>query len=182
MDAVAVRGKERGEMTKEEAHEVLCAANLKVHELTIARDKKQDAFLRYERTRIAMAIEIEFGASLRAALEARRIARDAHDSAIEADALSGKGSKYPVGTQMEEWGTRSMGYRRTPPPAVRTGVRGIIEAITRESVHPANSAAYSRAHVGSFVIRLLKKNGTPSQRYVKPYSNGDFHGWKVEAK
>jgi len=56
------------------------------------------------------------------------------------------------------------------------------ELIKQDSEHPAN-ISHSRASIGSVVIRLLKKDGTRSAKYVTPQFSwgGDgkqaFYNW-----
>ena len=73
----------------------------------------------------------------------------------------GDGGAYPVGTKLYEWGP----VRKFSRDIGATGKVGIFECITKDSVHAGNVAGYSRASIGDFVVRELKKDGTPSSRY-----------------
>ena len=87
----------------------------------------------------------------------------------EASALSGEGGLYPVGTKMVWWipawdrweRSDSKNYGVYKP----SNKLGVYEAVTRETVHPINTASYSRTDIGSFVVRLLNKDGSLSKRY-----------------
>jgi len=74
---------------------------------------------------------------------------------------------FPVGTVMVLWKCRYEGYgeKRT----VRyfpTEERGVVEVVTSKTVHPENMRSYSQAFIGSAIIRLLRKSGTPGKTYV----------------
>jgi len=93
-------------------------------------------------------------------------AQDAYDTECERVALTGDGALYPLGTRLtkdthphhEKWKNKI--------------VFGVVEAITRTSVIPDSLAVYSRPAIGSFVVRLLKVDGTPAKNFET-----SFHGW-----
>lgn len=131
----------------------------------------------YDRERAAKAtIEAEaapiFAERINAAQKALAAATQAYEDTKIAEAQAGVDAKYPIGTKMAKWRRKyRYSYGSDNPWTEQTGDFGIVEVITRESQHPANFADYSRASLGSIVIRKLKKDGTPSAQYVK------FHDW-----
>jgi hypothetical protein len=94
------------------------------------------------------------------------IANEASEAVLlarESEALAGIGAKYPLGTVMHEWRQKWSSWARTAPPFVATGKTGVYEAVTRESSFPDGC---STPDVGSFVIRVTKKDGTPGLKCV----------------
>jgi len=84
-------------------------------------------------------------------------------------ALAGSNAPYPVGTRMKK--LISGKYRWSE----KKTVFGVLEAVTRETVIPDNLASYSRPTIGSYVIRILKADGTPSKKIEQ-----SWYGWVSE--
>lgn len=153
---------------------------LTAYEARKARQKVQEV-IRAEKAERYAAIAAEIDAAYKSELEAaQKCECEAEDAVLterEKTAQSGIGAKWPVGTKLVEW---AHPYRRyggpSREPRARTGRVGVVEAITRQSEHPSNLADYSRAIVGSFVIRLQKKDGSPSKQYIpiRSYLGGWF--------
>lgn len=77
----------------------------------------------------------------------------------------------PVGSRFCEWSYGRSYYGKT-------GVVGVLEVFTHESKHP-NNRRFGLASPGDFVIRHLKKDGTPSLNYTR-WSVDCPHGWFPE--
>jgi hypothetical protein len=108
-----------------------------------------------------------FDAKIEAALTVKLEADKRLAEAREAEALTGEGAPYPLGTILYEW-VREYRYHDNSPMRL-SGRRGILEAVTRESLFPVNMRSYSLPSVGSFIIRLLKKDGTTGKQFENPY-------------
>jgi hypothetical protein len=111
------------------------------------------------------------------ALRTRAVAaRSELNAALEELAVSGTNAPMPIGTRLVQWDYR--GWNRVYN---KTGVIGVVEAVTRNTVHPDNKAAYQLAGIGSFIIRHLKKDGSPSKKYDRwgrgSHSNMDQLPW-----
>ncbi len=130
-----------------------------------------------ERQRV---IECEFSAALDSAKAALYQARAQWQEFRDAEALAEAKPPYPVGTKLAQW-ERCSEWNSTETKKVRaSGVTGVLEIITRDSEHPANLSKYSRASVGSCVVRLLKKNGETGSKYIVPggWHGGDWAMWR----
>lgn len=68
------------------------------------------------------------------------------------------GHPYPLGTVMCEWEYESKWSRKM----AKTGKEGIFEIVTNETQFPKNIEY--RKEIGSYIVRILKKDGTPSLR------------------
>lgn len=88
----------------------------------------------------------------KAALDAARIA--------EANADTGW---YPVGTPVVEW--RPPRHYEATRAYSKLG-RGVVEVWGEKSLHPANMAEFRLPRPGAVVVRQLKRDGTPSTRWV----------------
>jgi len=92
------------------------------------------------------------------------------ESALTAEkeriALEGANSLYPLGTKVTRMKRVGRSYLSKEEP-----IYGVVEAVTRETVIPENLASYSRPSVGSFIVRLLKGDGTPSKKFENLYDH-----------
>jgi hypothetical protein len=164
-------------------------ANPNVAALTEARDaaqrrlwgidRERAAFLRERQDAFLVALTAEtaglFDDRLAVARAELAAAEALADEAIEKAALAEE-REVPAGTLMEEWKTPRHTYGRGPKEL--TGRKGVLEIITRESVHPGNIREWSQAKVGQLVVRILKKNGEPGTSYVSDVW-GMRNCWKV---
>ena len=125
------------------------------------RDEYARERLRIEEERITEEMEALYGDAIREAERAASDAAKALTEVAELVALTGDGCSVPLGSRLVRW---ERAYAGGPKKPTKTG---IVEAITRNSLHPAKSSGYSRANVGEFVIRILKQDGTPGAKYVK---------------
>ena len=140
-----------------------------------ARSIAQDARSNFtskltEEFRAHLARELEAGGynkRVRAATIAENEAQQAVEVERERVALSETVHPYPLGTRMVEWDYPRRLYRApTVQDRILTGRVGVLEVITAKSEHPANKT-YNLAARGELVIRILKKDGTPSKTYER---------------
>lgn len=145
----------------EELRKKLVSANRALDDIRAGRD-------RVKRTLLA-AVEDElrdrFGEPLQiAAAAASRAAElfQAEEDRVALEGAQAKEYRIPVGTVLHEYTTRRFDKKR-----LWTGRRGVLEIVTPDSLHAQNAASYSRAKVGDLVVRILRKDGSPSLSYVR---------------
>lgn len=148
----------------EELRRVMDATSSVVRKLTDERDRQKRDRLAVEEKRIVANLEAEYGASFSEAATVARDANLAYYAALEEHAKSGAGCSVPPGTKMIEWGQTQQRWAAATGPRKPTGLTGVVEVVTRAALHGAR-ASYSHAEVGEFIIRHLKKDGTPGTRY-----------------
>jgi hypothetical protein len=151
---------------KEAAHRAL------VRKRRDERDERVRAFGKDLDAELAARYDADL---LRLAVETQK-ARESFEAACEA-AASDKPWTHPPGTRMVEWECASRFYSE-PNARKLTGRVGVTEIITANSEH-GKIADYRMAKRGDMVIRILKKDGTPSKVYVGP-SNGMLYNWVPE--
>lgn len=143
----------------------------------IAADTKRDTFVSERRSHYEQIIQQEaadYSVERNLALAALHLANTAAADEKDRIARTGANAPLPVGTVMIEW-KPPLGFAgRTWS---KTGRRGLIEMVTKDSKHAENLSRYSRAGLGTCVIRILKKDGTPSIQYTE-YLHG--HRWTQE--
>ena len=98
-----------------------------------------------------------------AANEAERLMLEQKEKA----ALNGTHAPFPLGTKLKR-------IKRDGHYNEKT-VFGVVEAVTRETVLP-DSVAYSRhswrkPSIGSFIVRILKNDGSPSKNFENVYES-----------
>ena len=135
-----------------------------VRKLTDERDRQKRDRLAVEERRIVADLEAEYGARLSEAATVARDANLAYYAALEEHAKTGAGCSVPLGTKMIEWGQTQQRWEAATGPRKPTGLTGIVEVVTRTTLHGARSS-YSQAKVGEFIVRYLKKDGTAGTRY-----------------
>lgn len=129
-------------------------------------EQERDALKRARTSAFEASLRAELDILYRTSLDTAKAeladARSERLAMTEARALASTSHEIPPGTLMEEWRVPGRyGYGGVPSA---TGRRGIVEIITRASVHPASK--YFKAAVGRLVIRLLRRDGTPGKDYV----------------
>ena len=155
-----------------------------LQDISRERNTRLDEMISAARRIIDADIAALYGDRLDAAQEAYTIAYRAHLAALEAHALTGAGCPVPLGTKLVKWEIpKSRSWMRGI--SMKVVAHGVVEAITGQSVHPSNMAEYSRAKIGAFVVRHLKKDGTPSARYDKLHWSREndytvLYGWHPE--
>ncbi len=112
-------------------------------------------------------VGLKYDADIISLQEKKATAHMALADAKTALALSGEGSEYPIGTILVEWHRRKYTSWSYGNNYILSGKKGIVQPVTKDFVHPANLSSYSRASTGTFVIRILKKDGTPGLQYEK---------------
>lgn len=137
-------------------------------------DNKRDKLLDDFREKVDADLEAEYGARLAALRQAELDA----ERAVEDERIANAKPPHPVGTVMIGWSNKSGSWARESD--WQPVAKGIIEIVTRETVHPANTE-YSRASLGDVVVRLLKKDGTPSAKY-QTLGGWRSHRWLPEGK
>lgn len=155
--------------------EALVAARDAAQRRLWAIDNERAAFLRERRAAFQAALAAEeatlFGDRLAVAEAELTAAKALSEEAIEKAALAEE-REIPAGTLMEEWKIPRHTYGRGP--AVLTGRKGILEIITRDSVHPGNISGWSRPAVGQIVVRIIRKDGSPGMSYVHGYETKNW--------
>lgn len=130
-------------------------------------------------TRLARELEAGgYNERVLAARIAEHEARKTLEAEKERIALSETVHPYPLGTRMVEWKYWTHHYHNRPENRALTGRVGILEVITSTSEHPANKT-YGLANRGDLVIRILKKDGTPSKMYEQVRRHCAYH-WVPE--
>lgn len=91
-----------------------------------------------------------------------------HQEELEriAKASTGTLGGAPVGGRVVEWKSK---YRFSTE-YVPSGVTGIVEICTHDSKFGYNVSSYSQPGIGKLFVRLLKKDGTPSLKFVGGYT------------
>lgn len=154
------------------------------HALNLADNKRESHINKcVEEARLKAtreAIEL-FQEDIREKREAVKELQALHDDLASQLAQSAHDAPYPLGTRMIETKTPSFSIRGKSVP---TGRVGIVEPVTKDTIHPDNLGSYTRADIGSYIVRILKKDGTPSKNYVrftKNYANKwDIWDWIKE--
>lgn len=162
-------------MTKEKIHEAARSAYYKFERRREARKTELWEQVNQLKLKIEAQLAEEFGKEGRQLTELVNKSRtDMEAERIEA---SSKGNDhYKVGQTLWRWE-----HRNWPVNEWRdTGKRGIVEVFTRDSVMPLGTSQYSKPSIGAIVLRLLKKDGTPSSRIETTTWGGTFHGWLPE--
>lgn len=125
-------------------------------------------------------LDAEFGEKLEAAEQAVFAAQKALDDANIAEHSKAGYMGLPVGTRLVQW-------KKTGPPWygpnwLQTGTVGVLEVFEHGSAKPRSKA--SAPSIGSFIVRHLKKDGSPSRKFNKakgPPINGFYDGpWLPE--
>lgn len=122
---------------------------------------------------IKREVNAKYADRIKAAAEAETAANKAIEAERERLALAAP--QYPIGTRFELWKNPNRWLSGSAKPS---GEFGIFEIITSASKHPANAASYSRASIGTPVIRPLKKDGTPGLKYEQFHEHSS---WKPVA-
>ncbi len=148
--------------------------------LESARAKARRDALSEFTTALEARLEREYGEQIRQAREEENRISAAMLQEKEEAAL-GKRYPYPLGSMLVEWAFPPRLYRAgTPRDRKLTGRKGVLEVITLESGHPANISSWRMAKRGDLVVRILKKDGTKSLKYVRCRDRYDRDKWVPE--
>ena len=101
-------------------------------------------------------------------------AKAAWDAALEAKSAAGAGAPVPIGTKLFQWAEPNS-YRRSVPKKL-TGLVGVVEVWTRTSQSPDGTRNYSLPNPGDFIIRILKKDGTPGKKFIRYHEHSKSWG------
>lgn len=144
------------------------------------RDTKRYLILSAVTRIIDRELDNIYGKNIKALSDSYYEAMEVHKIAMERAALSGVGAPAPLGTIYCEClsSSRFVDGKRVWVHYL-TGKRAVLQAITQGSRHPDNFASYSRASVGEYVLRTLKKSGEVGLFYQR-ILGGIPRDWKIE--
>lgn len=145
-------------------------------ELKEKRDEEKRKRLSLASEAINSDLANVYGEKLSALYDAQLAAEQAERDALTTRALSGEGAPFPLGTKMAEW---SRGYSHSHALKL-TGKVGVIEAVTEQSEFPENMGSWRRPAIGSFVIRMVKKDGSKSLKTVSAGGSDFRYYWRPE--
>ncbi len=117
--------------------------------------RKREEWVEERRLVIEQQADILFGDVIDASRLALRDAEKAVEAEADAKARVATDGKYPAGTKLYEWSRSQWGG-----PRQKTGRVGIYECVTLDSKFPASME--HRPHIGQWIVRVMKKDGTPS--------------------
>lgn len=135
--------------------------------LAVEREREDERSQKFRA--IDEELRAKYGERLSALRSAEADARAALRTEEDAKARAATGTTYPVGTVLLHW-------KRHPyakPSYAHDGQRGVLEIVTTDSCFPGNVS--HRPSIGKEIVRLLKKDGTPSLRYDTWFSD-----WRPE--
>lgn len=118
---------------------------------------------------INMELERIYGPTTRYLSAELSGAQERLTKAQDAAAQAGEGAPAPLGTVYYFWDTvREYDSVKRVSVYVRriTDKRAVLESIRPDSQHAENADWRNHAKVGQYVLRLRKKDGTPSKKYV----------------
>lgn len=156
-----------------------------IEELEAERDRARMGVMRLETAHSAdlRRLTAEFERKLRDELDAKykkplaelKAAEATAQAALDAALVAVAGAReLPKGT-LYEW------RRKESRPWARdyalrpTGRRGVLEVVTRGSAFPSNQGSWRRPAVGTVIVRLLKKDGSPSLMWETWHENPVSH-------
>jgi hypothetical protein len=163
--------------TLEELQQAYNDASWKHIALVSAKSDEENALIAAVRKEMSDKHDAGIGAAAKVLMEARK-ALQAEEDRITLEEAKGR-APYPVGTKVYEWelqgdwNNNRHGYSRE---AHLTGRVGRVELVTRDVVI-LDTMTWSRPSVGTYIIRLLKKDGTPSKRFER---RPDWTRWLPE--
>lgn len=123
--------------------------------------------------RIEEELNLIYCDKIKAAREAYKAAQAAVTAEQDRLARAPENPPHPIGTKMVQWKRPKSWHMQLQ----KTGKLGVFECINKDSKHPSNLRYYSRARIGSFVVRILKKDGGPGLMYDMYRS---YCGWYPE--
>lgn len=123
------------------------------HELAI------DNALRIAKRNIRQFYDSIYGAELLRTTTEQQVAEKALVEEIERLAVKGNDAPWPIGTKLMRIvnkGRYSWSEKKTE--------YGILEAVTRNTVLPDNLGYWNKPSIGSYIVRMLKTDGTLSKK------------------
>lgn len=164
--------------TLKELQDAFNRAHLSRERLKKAREHEEYIRLEAFKTELRNELEAKYGADQKRAWEDYYSAEKALDNEKDRLARLGKGGKYPVGTKLVR---KKPTYKWSSTLVDRFGV---YECVTTDSQFPVPRSGRryrdDRPELGSYVVRLLKKDGSPSLNFYKCNLDGSLpYGWAV---
>lgn len=150
-------------------------ADFAEREILRNRRAEECEYMRVARETITKELEEKYGNELRELAAKRQAVQAAYDAAIVADTIANL--MYPVGTKLIGWMKPNIRYRQRDAKYAQVAA-GILEIVGPDTKF-AENLEY-RPGVGKVIVRLLKKDGTPSVKYDS-YRNGK-HKWLPEGE
>jgi hypothetical protein len=185
VSAVLVCRKEKVAMAQDQIDELqnaVYAASEARRKLESDRSSERyKAINEFERKLDADVLGPKYDEPLRLARQTENEARRALTAEKDRVALASVGeAPFPLGTRFIEW--KKIGHGRYQ--SLGKATVAVLEVFTSASVAPSNQS-YGKANIGDYVLRVLKKDGTPSARYIKPSrdwntNNVNFRPWFPE--
>jgi len=154
-------------------------ANKSYHDLVLKHRMEVDDAANEARRLAREAADLKYNSAIQKALNDLSDAKAAVLDAKTALALTGDGAPAPIGTVLYEWRRKKYSSYTYAKGTSLSGRVGVVTPVTKDFVHPANIGSYSQAKVGSFVLRLLKKDGTPGLQYI-PLTSYILSDWLPE--
>lgn len=145
------------------------------------REDRRRALEQEARVRIAAQIDEEFPEWRQANDQATEAQRAFYDARIEDARARLSAMNYGRGV-LVEWETKKgQWFSERKNWHYESGRRGTIEVVDRNTQFPDNMADYRRPALGDMIIRLLKKDGTPSKQVIN-LMNGIPNWWLPEGE
>lgn len=153
-------------------------ATVAYENLKRVHDEKAYDLKREAERKIDAELQAEFGEQLTALYRAMLDAKDQLRDGKDRIARIGEGGFAKPGERFVEWN------RRWPSsPLTKTGRVGIVECVTKDSRFSERLSNWRAPSIGSFIIRFLKKDGTPSANFIAGTTGsktGAPWGWHPE--
>jgi hypothetical protein len=152
----------------EELQEAAWAAARKRRDLESQRDgERRKAIQEFELKLDKEVIEPKFGEKIRQARTKEREAELALKVEQDRVALASVSkAPWPIGTRFVEW-ERSFSRGPFQKRKKKHEEVAVLEVFTSQSAKPSNFSDYKKPLIGAYVLRVLKKDGTPSARYIQ---------------
>lgn len=169
-------------MTTQELKEQYSKLRQALEAVTESRKKFIQAAQNASERNIQSYADVLYKRKISASQIASYEAYQAMNNAIEADGLAGIGAPHPLGTKYYEWNNKLTGYSGEGMRQVsiytleKTGEIATLEAVTRTSRFPENLGYRGAPALGTFILRLHKKNGELGLKYLSV----DASGWYSE--
>jgi hypothetical protein len=138
-------------------------AHYEHYRLCRERDDKITRLVSEYRLKVSAEVSEEYKDRVEQLAEAERVAKAAEVAAKDAAAKQGVDARCPIGTILTRWKWNRWANAHRGSYE-KTNERGAYDVITSESNHPAN-IRWGRARIGQYVVRPLKKDGTPGIAY-----------------
>lgn len=156
----------------QQLEETAIAARRALTALEVAKNDEERALIDAAKETIRKEMSAKHDPAIRNSRAAVSAAELLLNNEKDRIARTGEGGPFPVGTKVAEWEQDRWSRKWKAPVKF-----GVIECITRDSLHAGNVSDWSRAKLGEFVIRHLKKDGTPSAKYTIA-----DRGWRDEGQ